>query len=145
MRRALLRALFAGALALLAPFAAAEGYPSGPVTLIIPLAAGDATDTAARVMAEALAREGRYAEAIAHRFVALVLALEQRRAVVFHPSKTPAEYVNEARLDPSGRASLAALVGRLYRHVFGAVPCADPEYRDFTAAADLVLQHVAPA
>ena len=57
MRRALLRALFASALALLAPFAAAEGYPSGPVTLIIPLAAGDATDTAARVMAEALARE----------------------------------------------------------------------------------------
>ena len=39
----------------------------------------------------------------------------------------------------------ADLVGRLYRHVFGAVPCADPEYRDFTAAADLVLQHVAPA
>ena len=98
-----------------------------------------------RERAAALAREGRYAEAIAHRFVALVLALEQRRAVVFHPSKTPAEYVNEARLDPSGRASLAALVGRLYRHVFGAVPCADPEYRDFAAAADLVLQHVAPA
>jgi len=98
-----------------------------------------------RERAEALAREGRYAEAIAHRFVALVLALEQRRAVVFHPSKTPAEYVNEARLDPSGSASLAALVGRLYRHVFGAVPCADREYRDFAAAADLVLQHVAPA
>ncbi len=97
-----------------------------------------------RERADALAREGRYAEAIAHAFVALVLALEQRRAVVFHPSKTPAEYVSEAQLDPSGRASLADLVGRLYRHVFGAVPCADPEYRDFTAAADLVLQHVAP-
>ena len=57
MRRVLLRALFAAALALPAPFVAAEGYPSGPVSLIIPLAAGDATDTAARVMAEGLARE----------------------------------------------------------------------------------------
>lgn len=49
--------LFAAALALASPLAAAQGYPSGPVTLIIPLAAGDATDTAARAMAERLARE----------------------------------------------------------------------------------------
>jgi len=35
----------------------AQGYPAGPINLIIPLAAGDATDTAARAIAEALSRE----------------------------------------------------------------------------------------
>jgi hypothetical protein len=92
-----------------------------------------------------LARAGRYAEALAHEFVALVLELERLQAVTFHPSKTPAEYVAEARLDPSGRASLADLVARLYRHLFGAEPCAEREYREFAAAAALVFQHVAPA
>ncbi len=36
---------------------AAQGYPSGPINLVIPLAAGDASDTAARAIAEELARE----------------------------------------------------------------------------------------
>ena len=35
----------------------AQTYPSGPINLIIPLAAGDATDTAARAIAEELSRE----------------------------------------------------------------------------------------
>ena len=35
----------------------AQQYPTGPITLIIPLAAGDATDIAARVIGEALERE----------------------------------------------------------------------------------------
>jgi tripartite-type tricarboxylate transporter receptor subunit TctC len=35
----------------------AQSYPSGPITLVIPLAAGDATDTAARVIGAALERE----------------------------------------------------------------------------------------
>jgi tripartite-type tricarboxylate transporter receptor subunit TctC len=35
----------------------AQSYPAGPINLVIPLAAGDATDTAARIMAEELARE----------------------------------------------------------------------------------------
>ena len=35
----------------------AQGYPSGPINLVIPLAAGDATDTAARAIAEELSRE----------------------------------------------------------------------------------------
>jgi hypothetical protein len=100
---------------------------------------------AQRERAEALARDGRYAEALAHRFVAVVLDLDRREAVQFHPSKTPAEYVGEARLDPSGRASFADLVARLYRHVFGAVPCDEGAYREFAAAADLVFEHVAAA
>lgn len=57
MKHVLLQALFAAALALLAPVVAAEGYPSGPITLVIPLAAGDATDTAARAIGDILARE----------------------------------------------------------------------------------------
>ena len=100
---------------------------------------------AQRVRAEELARAGRYAEALAHRFVALVLDLELRRALAFHPSKTPAEYVGEARLDAAGRASLAELVARLYRHLFGGVPCDAGGYREFGAAADEVGRHVAPA
>jgi hypothetical protein len=98
-----------------------------------------------RARAEELARAGRYAEALAHRFVALVLELERRRAVAFHPSKTPAEYVAEARLDAAGRASLAELVARLYRHLFGGVPCDAGGYREFGAVADELGGHVAPA
>ena len=98
-----------------------------------------------RERADELARAGRYAEALAHRFIALLLELERRHALTFHPSKTPAEYVREARLDASGRASLADLVARLYRHVFGAVPCDASTYQAFGAAADAVFRHVAPA
>jgi len=98
-----------------------------------------------RERADALARAGRYTEALAHRFVAVVLDLDAREAIKFHPSKTPAEYVGEARLDPSGRASLADLVGRLYRHVFGAVPCDERAYHEFAAEAELVFEHVAAA
>jgi len=98
-----------------------------------------------RERAEALARAGRYTEALAHRFVAMLLDLDHREAIKFHPSKTPAEYVGEARLDPSGRASLADLVARLYRHLFGAAPCDERTYRAFAAEADLVFEHVAAA
>jgi tripartite-type tricarboxylate transporter receptor subunit TctC len=57
MTRTLSRALFCAALALGAQPVLAQHYPSGPITLVIPLAPGDATDTAARVMADALAKE----------------------------------------------------------------------------------------
>jgi len=94
--------------------------------------------------AEALARDGRYTEALAHRFIALVLELDRRQALTFHPSKTPAEYAREARLGDSGRASFTELVARLYRHVFGAEPVDEIEYRDFGATAAALLQHVVP-
>jgi len=98
-----------------------------------------------RERAEALARAGRYAEALAHRFVAMLLDLERRDALRFHPSKTPAEYVTEARLDQAGRATLGYLVARLYRHVFGAAPCDEQTYRAFASDADLLSEHVATA
>jgi tripartite-type tricarboxylate transporter receptor subunit TctC len=49
----------AGAVALFTALTAAQAqtYPGGPINLVIPLAAGDATDTAARAVAEELARD----------------------------------------------------------------------------------------
>ncbi len=97
--------------------------------------------------ADALARAGRYAEALAHRFLAVVLELDRLKALRFHVSKTPAEYVGEARLTDAGRASLAGLVTQLYRHLFGAVPCDAGEYESFGAAAQELARgrHVVPA
>jgi tripartite-type tricarboxylate transporter receptor subunit TctC len=54
---AIVRACLCAALAVAAPQLYAQAYPSGPINLVIPLAPGDATDTAARVMADALSRE----------------------------------------------------------------------------------------
>jgi len=98
-----------------------------------------------RARAEELARAGRYAEALGHRFLAVLLDLERANAVRFHFSKTPAEYVGAARLDDAGRATFASLVASLYRHLFGAVPCDELEYRSFGDTADQLTQHVVPA
>lgn len=116
--------------------------PSGTVGPSIVSILRDARSHLAQ--AEALARDGRYTEALAHRFLALVLELDRRQALTFHPSKTPAEYAREARLGDSGQASFSGLVTRLYRHVFGAEPVDEAEYRDFGAAAGALLQHVVP-
>lgn len=102
-------------------------------------------------MADELARAGRYAEALGHRFLALVLELDRRKALRFHVSKTPAEYVGEARLTDRGRASLAGLVAQLYRHLFAAVPCDAADYATFGAGATELVrgggggQYVLPA
>jgi tripartite-type tricarboxylate transporter receptor subunit TctC len=45
------------ALALFACAASAQSYPAEPINLVIPLAAGDATDTAARAIGDELSRE----------------------------------------------------------------------------------------
>ena len=57
MIKKLARACIIAALAACAPHLGAQGYPSGPINIVIPLAGGDATDTAARVIADGLARE----------------------------------------------------------------------------------------
>jgi hypothetical protein len=97
--------------------------------------------------AEELARRGRYVEALAHRFLAAILELDRIGALRFHASKTPAEYIGEAKLDEPARASLARLVAQLYRHLFGAVPCDEREYQSFGAAAQELVtgNHVLPA
>ena len=96
--------------------------------------------------ADQLARAGRYPEALAHRFMAVLLELDRRKALRFHASKTPAEYIGEVRLDEGGRASFTTLVTALYRHLFGAVPCDETEYAAFGAAAQELRGHdVVPA
>ncbi len=105
-------------------------------------------DAAAHLaIATQLARAGRYTEALGHHFLALVLELDRRKALRFHASKTPAEYVGEARLTDRGRASLADLVAKLYRHLFAAVPCDADEYETFGAAAQELVRgpYVVPA
>ncbi len=95
---------------------AADGDGSAPLP-----AARDATWHMGQ--ARRLAAAGRFTEALGHRFLALVLELERRRAVAVRASKTPAEYAREARLDPGGRESLGALVATLYAMLFGGQPC----------------------
>lgn len=94
-----------------------------------------------RQQAERLEAEGRFAEALAHRFTALLLELDRREAVSFHPSKTPAEYIEEAHLDGDRRGVLVELVGSLYRHLFGGEPCTADDLRRFERQAALITAY----
>jgi len=93
--------------------------------------------------ARRLSAAGRFAEALGVRFVAAVLDLDERRVVQFHPSKTPAEYTLEARLDAAGRSGLSELVASLYRHVFGGTPCDAEQWHRFDALAAGLRLHAA--
>ena len=90
-----------------------------------------------------LARAGRYADALAHRFLSVVHELDARKLLAFHPSKTPAEYAREARLDDARRHAMSDLVGALYRHVFGGAPCGEGDLERFSARAAEVTGHLA--
>lgn len=74
-----------------------------------------------REEADRLARAGKYREAIQADFTALILALDARRLLRFHPSKTPGEYVAE-------RSELGAVVRALYAYLFARVPCGSAEF-----------------
>lgn len=95
--------------------------------------------------ARRLAEEARYSEALAYRFTALVLDLDGRSALKFHPSKTPSEYVAEARLDGAGRSRLAELVASLYRHLFGGEPCTADDVWYFDRRAGELRARIASA
>jgi len=82
-----------------------------------------------------LAGEGRHAEALMAAFQALVLDLDERGMVRYHPSKTPREYVNENTLVGGDRERLGSLVRGLYRYVFGHQTCGDDEYRSWLESA----------
>src|SRR4051812_43650953 len=56
MKRFAERILLACALMWLAAIAQAQPFPSGPISLVVPLAPGDAADTAARALGEEMAR-----------------------------------------------------------------------------------------
>ncbi len=91
--------------------------------------------------AHRLMQAGRYAEALGSRFRSLLLTLDRRRIVDFHPSKTPREYLAEIRLDPDGQSIFVSLVRELYRHLFGAVPCTASDVQWFDAAATGLERH----
>ena len=85
--------------------------------------------------ADRLAAFGRFAEAIQADFLALVLALDARSVLRFHPSKTPGEYVRESQLAPGARDEFRDLVRRLYRYAFARSPCGPAEFADWRASA----------
>lgn len=85
--------------------------------------------------ADALAGQGRYAEAMQAAFTGRALELDTRGLVRFDPSKTPAEYVREARLPPPDRDALRSLVSVLYAVVFGGAAFGADDYRRWRAAA----------
>jgi hypothetical protein len=94
--------------------------------------------------ADALATQGRFTEALLAAFQALVLDLDRRGVLRYHPSKTPQEYTGEAALTAVDRERFGALVGMLYGYVFGHQPCGDPEYRHWLATAS-ERWHATPA
>lgn len=87
--------------------------------------------------AERLAADGRYVEAIQADFVRLLLELDARRLVRFHPSRTPNEYTREATLSPEARRRLQELVRRLYLFVFARRPCGPDDLLDWQSLAAL--------
>jgi hypothetical protein len=90
--------------------------------------------------ARRLIAERRYAEALAHRFAAMMLELDRRGVVVFRPSKTPGEYRQEVRLDDEGRRTFGETVVALYRHVFGGVACTLEDVERFSVLVERVLE-----
>lgn len=81
-----------------------------------------------RAAADRLALDGRYAEAIQADFLALVLELDSRQVVRYHPSKTPNEYSYEAGLPAAARGPFRDLVGLLYGYAFARRPCGHGEF-----------------
>ena len=85
--------------------------------------------------AERLAAAGRFVEAIQADFLRLILDLDARRLVRFHPSRTPNEYAREPALSVNGRRELAGLVRRLYAYAYARIPCGMPELVEWRALA----------
>lgn len=78
-----------------------------------------------------LAALGLYPEAMQADFLALVLELDARSVVRFHPSKTPNEYTGEAGLRGASRDAFRDLVRALYGYAFARVPCGPAEFADW--------------
>lgn len=56
-RRTVSRLLLAAAASVMAPLAIAQGFPSRPITIVVPWPPGAATDAATRIIAEAMAKD----------------------------------------------------------------------------------------
>ena len=80
-------------------------------------------------LANALASEGRFAEAMQAAFTALMLRMDARGILRYHPSKTPREYAREARLGPASLADLRSAVSELYDHAYAGRAAGPEQYR----------------
>ncbi len=78
-----------------------------------------------------LAAQGLYPEAMQADFLALVLELDARRVLRFHPSKTPGEYTGEVQLAGEARESFRSLVRTLYGYAFARVPCGPDDFAEW--------------
>lgn len=85
--------------------------------------------------ADRLASQGRFVEALQADFVRLVLELDARRIVHFHPSRTPNEYVGDPGLSPGARGALRTLVRGLYAYAFAGAPCGPTEFAEWRSEA----------
>lgn len=90
-----------------------------------------------------LAAAGQFAAAMQADFLRLVLELDARRVLQFHPSRTPSEYARDPALSDGGRAALRALVRAMYAHAFARVPLDRAMYDAWRALA--VVDRYAPA
>jgi hypothetical protein len=88
-----------------------------------------------------LAGLGRYTEALAHRFMALVSELQAPAGPMLDASRTPAEHARAAQLDPTGRVKMELLVDELYRRLFGGAPCTAEDLGAFDGLAVEVGAH----
>ncbi len=87
-----------------------------------------------RAEAVRLAAAGRYPDAMQADFLGLVLELDQRHLLRFHPSKTPREYSLELHAGEGGRDTFRGLVGTLYRCAFARAPCGPAEFAQWQGA-----------
>lgn len=87
--------------------------------------------------ARRLASDGRFAEAMQADFLRLMLELDARNLARFHPSKTPGEYVGDARLPSEARDELRGLVRSLYRYAFARVPADRLAWEDWVNRASV--------
>jgi Domain of unknown function (DUF4129) len=88
-----------------------------------------------RSEADRLALDGRYVEAIQADFLALVLELDARQVLRYHPSKTPNEYSYETGLPPEARGPFRDLVGLLYGYAFARRPCGAADFAAWRSQA----------
>lgn len=95
-------------------------------------------------LAETLAAEGRFAEAMQASFTGLMLRLDGKGVLRFHPSKTPREYAREARLGEDSRAGLQDAVNQLYACAYAGRPCGPEQYQSWLLGLRREW-HVAPS
>ena len=90
-----------------------------------------------------LSGAGQFAAAMQADFLRLVLELDARRVLHFHPSRTPSEYARDPALTEDGRTALRILVREMYAHAFARVPLDRAQYEAWRACA--VAERYAPA